>query len=180
MADTNYNLEQVNFLILEDNVHMRTLIRSILNALGARSIREAGDVETAFQMLRTSPSDMVICDWEMEPVSGLDFVKQVRNDKNSPNPQIPIIMLTAHSEMTRVMEARDSGINEFVIKPISAKTLYARIRDIIKHPRNYVQTETYFGPDRRRRQAQISGPDRRKGAPTAELTMEERRALLGD
>ncbi len=180
MADSSYNIEQVNFLILEDNVHMRTLIRSILNALGARSIREAGDVETAFQILRTSPADMVICDWEMEPVSGLDFVKRVRNDKDSPNPQIPIIMLTAHSEMTRVMEARDSGINEFVVKPISANTLYARIRDIIRHPRNYVQTETYFGPDRRRRQVQISAPDRRKDAPTAELTVEERNALLKD
>ncbi len=167
MVGESYNLQYVNFLLVEDNAHMRKLVRSILAALGARSVLEAADVDSAYRELAIHPIDIVICDWQMEPVDGLDFVRKLRNDKDSPNPLIPIIMLSAHSEMSRVTEARDCGINEFVVKPVSAKSLYARIKEIIKNPRAFVQTATYFGPDRRRHQAKYEGAERRIAAPEA-------------
>jgi DNA-binding response OmpR family regulator len=165
MATESYNIAEVNFLIVEDSDHMRSLVRNILNALGAHFVREARDVSSAYEMLSAFPVDIVICDWQMEPVSGLDFVRQLRS-KEGPHRFMPIIMLTAHSEAKRVTEARDAGVNEFVIKPIAAKTLYTRIREIIKNPRPFIETKDYFGPDRRRRETGYQGDDKR-GKPAA-------------
>ena len=178
MAADSYNIEKVNFLVIEDSDHMRSLIRNILNALGAHFIREARDVRGAYELMGAFPFDIVICDWQMAPVSGLDFVKELRTNKESPYRFMPIIMLTGHSELKRVTEARDAGVNEFVIKPISAKTLYTRIREIIKNPRPFIETQDYFGPDRRRKQAKYDGAERRAGKPTAELSGDEVEALL--
>ncbi len=178
MAGQSYNIEKVNFLVIEDSDHMRSLVRNILNALGVQTIREARDVPGAYEMLSAFPIDIVICDWQMQPVSGLDFVKELRSKKDGPYRFMPIIMLTAHSEMQRVTEARDAGVNEFVIKPISAKTLFTRIREIIKNPRPFVETKDYFGPDRRRKQVKYDGAERRAGKPTAELSGDEVKALL--
>ncbi|MEE8129654.1 MAG: hypothetical protein V3T48_05170, partial [Vicinamibacterales bacterium] len=98
------------------------------------------------------------------PLNGLDFVRMVRFGKESPNRYVPIIMLTGHTELHRVCEARDAGVNEFLSKPVSAKAVYSRIASIIENPRMFVHTKTYFGPCRRRRNL---------GAPRG---MKERRA----
>lgn len=157
-----YNIERLNFLVVDDNKHMRALVKGILHALGTRNVHEAGDGADAFKELRHFPADIIICDWNMSPLDGLDFVRLVRTAKDSPNPFVPIIMLTGHTEMARVVEARDAGVHEFLAKPISAKGLYSRIKAIIDRPRPFVRTGTYFGPDRRRRQVEYKGRERRK------------------
>ncbi|HEY9163652.1 MAG TPA: response regulator [Magnetovibrio sp.] len=191
MAD--YNLSRLNFLIVDDNKHMRALVKSILHALGVKSVLEAGDGADAFKELRHFPADVIICDWNMSPLDGLDFVRMVRTASDSPNPFVPIIMLTGHTEMNRVMEARDSGVHEFLAKPISAKKLYSRIRSIIENPRPFVRAGIYFGPDRRRKlNPNYNGSERRKSdrgmesagggasssGETAELSQDEINALL--
>ncbi len=161
MAD--YNLERLNFLIVDDNKHMRALIQGILHALGVKNCLDAIDGADAFKELRHFPADIIICDWNMQPLDGLDFTRLVRTGKDSPNPFVPIIMLTGHTEMNRVVEARDAGVHEFMAKPISAKGLYTRIRAIIERPRPFVRAGLYFGPDRRRRDnPAYRGPERRK------------------
>ena len=87
----------------------------------------------------------------MEPTDGLEFVKFLRNDEKSPNPYVPIIMLTGHGDRDRVCEARDAGINMFMAKPVSAKALYERLVWMINHPLPFIRTAEYFGPDRRRK-----------------------------
>ncbi len=95
-------------------------------------------------------------------MDGLEFVRLLRTDTNSPNPFVPVIMLTAHTEAKRVVEARDAGVTEFLAKPISAHQLYSRIRAIIEHPRPFVRAKSYVGPDRRRRQEpDFKGPEQR-------------------
>lgn len=182
-----YNLERLNFLIVDDNKHMRALVTSILHALGVKNCVDAGDGADAFKELRHFPADIIICDWNMDPLDGLDFTRLVRTGKDSPNPFVPIIMLTGHTEMNRVVEARDAGVNEFLAKPISAKGLYSRVRSIIERPRPFVRAGLYFGPDRRRRpNPSYMGPERRKkdvGTEGAEeeggdLSQEEVEALL--
>lgn len=191
---SDYNLSRLNFLIVDDNKHMRALVKSILHALGVKNVLEAGDGADAFKELRHFPADVIICDWNMSPLDGLDFVRMVRTASDSPNPFVPIIMLTGHTEMNRVMEARDCGVHEFLAKPISAKKLYSRIRSIIENPRSFVRAGLYFGPDRRRQQKpNYNGAERRKadkGAVTggpgskpaeeeaAELSQDEINALL--
>ena len=101
----------------------------------------------------------------MEPLDGLDFVRLVRTGGDSPNPYVSIIMLTGHTELNRVLEARDSGVHEFLAKPISAKKLYSRIKAIIEHERKFIKAGRYFGPDRRRREdPNYSGKERRQVA----------------
>jgi DNA-binding response OmpR family regulator len=159
----SYNIERLNFLIVDDNKHMRALVKSILHALGSKNTMEASDGADAFKELRHYPADIIICDWNMSPLDGLDFVRLVRTGKDSPNPFVPIIMLTGHTEMNRVIEARDAGVHEFLAKPISAKKLYSRIRSIIEHPREFIRAGLYFGPDRRRnKSSNYNGPERRK------------------
>ncbi len=159
----DYNIERLNFLIVDDNKHMCTLVKTILNAFGVRNVVEAVDGADAFKVLKHFPADIIICDWVMQPLDGLDFVRLVRTGKDSPNPYVPVIMLTGHTEMHRVMEARDAGVSEFLAKPVSPKKLYARIRSIIEHQRSYIKTKSYFGPDRRRQSlASYKGSERRK------------------
>jgi two-component system, chemotaxis family, chemotaxis protein CheY len=182
LSENNYNLERLNFLIVDDNKHMRALVKGILHALGSKNIREASDGADAFKELRHFPADLIICDWNMSPLDGLDFVKLVRTGGDSPNPYVPIIMLTGHTELVKVIEARDSGVHEFLAKPISAKALYARIRTIIEKPREFIKTKRYFGPDRRRNEGDYKGSERRVAnleESDGELSQAEVEALLG-
>ncbi len=189
MAEKNYNLERLNFLIVDDNKHMRALVKTILLALGVKNTLEADDGADAFKELRHFPADIIICDWNMEPLDGMDFTRMVRTANDSPNPFVPIIMLTGHTEMNRVAEARDAGIHEFLAKPISAKALFSRIRAVVERPRPFIRTGGmlgYFGPDRRRQlMPGYMGPERRKKDAGAvedgeggELSQDEVQALL--
>ncbi len=183
-----YKLERLNFLVVDDNGHMRALVKSVLRGLGARNIKDATDGADAFKRLRTYAADIIICDWRMLPMDGLDFVRLVRTDKDSPNPLVPVIMLTGHTEANRVTEARDAGVNEFLAKPISAQQLQLRIRAVMKHPRSFVRAQSYAGPDRRRRHdPEYPGPERRKGNTVEkpeergeQLTPEQVKRLLDD
>src|SRR5581483_11468752 len=119
------------------------------------------DGQAAMNELRGNACDIAIVDWVMEPMDGLEFVRQVRSAEDSPNPFLPIIMMTGHTERHRIFKARDAGVTEFLAKPITAKTLLLRLMNIIEHPRPFVRAKGYFGPDRRRRSEDYSGPERR-------------------
>lgn len=153
MTDQNsrYVLENINVLVIDDNKHMTKLVTEILYALGIKNVCEVNDAAKAFDELKHFLADIIIVDWYMQPLDGLDFTRLVRTAKDSPNPYVPIIMLSGFTEMRRITEARDAGINEFLAKPISAKALYQRIASLIDNPRPFVRTKNYFGPDRRRR-----------------------------
>lgn len=156
-TQSRYVFDNLNVLVLDDNRHMRMLVQSILHSLGVKNIRDASDAAEAFKELQHFHADILIVDWNMEPLDGLDFVRLVRTAKDSPNPYVPIIMLSGYTEYRRITEARDAGVNEFLAKPISAKALYQRFAAIIDNPRPFIRTKSYFGPDRRR---QNLGPPR--------------------
>jgi two-component system chemotaxis response regulator CheY len=100
----------------------------------------------------------------MQPMDGLEFTIQVRTSKESPNPQVPIIMVSGHTKIQQVQAARDSGITEFIVKPITTRDLLARLADISERPRPFVRSDSYLGPDRRRRNLEnYAGPKRRQG-----------------
>ena len=157
----NTYLQKVNILIVDDQDFLRSLLRQILGVLGARRISEATGGEAAWTKILTHPPDLLIVDWEMEGLDGLELVRKIRNDKDSPDRFLPVIMLTAYAEHPRITTARDAGVNEFVVKPISAKTLFSRLNSVIEHPRRYINTDDFFGPDRRRRDIPVED-DRRK------------------
>ena len=157
-----YDLSTLNFLVVDDNGHMRTIVRTLLRGYGVTRVREAADAETAFEELRNHSVDVVILDYALGTLDGVEFTRLVRTAPDSPNPYIPIIMLSAYSERKRITSARDAGVTEFLRKPICAADLYLRIVECIERPRPFVRTATYFGPDRRRRRSETyKGPERR-------------------
>lgn len=161
MAKTQ--LSPLRVLVVDDNYHMLHTVRTILRGFGIEHIEEARDAAEAFEIFRQSPVDLIVVDYLMEILDGLDFVRLVRTAQDSPNPYVPVIMLTAYSEKRRVVEARDAGVTEFCCKPVTAKELLTKIKSVIETPRTFIRTKTYFGPDRRRRQdPAYSGPERRK------------------
>ena len=155
-------LESLKALVVEDNTHMRSLLRALLNALGVKDISEAINGQAAMEALRDRKFDLVLTDLAMSPMDGLELTRHLRNDENSPNPFVPIIMITGHTEKYRVEAARDAGVTEFLAKPVTAHNLFARITEILERPRAFVRCDSYFGPDRRRRTIEdYAGPWRR-------------------
>ncbi len=175
-------LESVSFLIVDPNAFMRSLIKNVLHVFGAMKFIAANDGADAFKAMRSFVPDIIITERMMAPLDGLDFTRMVRTGMDSPNPFVPIIMTTAYSDMQRIVEARDTGITEFIAKPLSAKTLMARVTAVIEHPRPFIRSARYFGPDRRRgRTSDYPGPDRRQSVADgrgATLSHEEVEALL--
>lgn len=163
---SRYDLSALSVLIVEDHSSMQKLLRTILTALGIVNVREAFSGEEGFQSLMEFPADLVITDWNMSPMDGLTFVKTVRNDERSPNPYVPIIMLTGQAEKQRVIEARNAGVNMTLTKPVSAKTLAERVTMLIEEPVPFVRTKQYFGPDRRRIDGPHNGKERRRKPDT--------------
>ncbi len=184
MTKTRPYLENVTFLIVDPNAFMRSLVKNVLHVFGADKFIDANDGADAFKAMQNLVPDIIITEWMMEPLDGLDLTRMVRNVKSSFNPYVPIIMMTAYSEMRRVVEARDVGITEFIAKPLSAKTLMARVTAVIEHPRPFIRSARYFGPDRRRRRTfDYTGPERRKSEPVADgeganLSQDDVEALL--
>lgn len=165
---SGYRFDRLKILVVDDNAHMRKLVVTILQAFGAIQIYEADNGERALAILRDTNPDVVILDWMMEGLSGLDVVKQIRTSPNTPNPFVPVIMLTGHTHIDHVRQARDAGVNEFLAKPVSVKAIMTRLISVIEHPRPYVRTKAYFGPCRRRRGAdEYRGPERRAPADAA-------------
>jgi CheY-like chemotaxis protein len=166
---SGYRFDRLKLLVVDDNAHMRKLVATILRAFGVNEIFEAPDGERALELMREGNPDVVVLDWMMEGMSGLDFTKQVRTSAQSPNPFVPIIMLSGHTHIDYVRQARDAGVNEFLAKPVSVTAILTRLISVIEHPRPYVRTRAYFGPCRRRRSnGEYAGPERRDVAMAAE------------
>jgi DNA-binding response OmpR family regulator len=126
------------------------------------TIYTANDGEKAFEIFCRENPDILIADWHMIPLNGIELVKMIRQSPLSPNKMVPVIMMTGYSALPRVAEARDTGVTEFLVKPFSANDLARRIAYVINKPRDFVETEDFFGPDRRRRIADdYNGPKRR-------------------
>ena len=150
-------------LVVEDNPHMRALLRAILMGLGVSEVHEAPDGGQAFRALQRIEPDFVLTDLMMAPMDGIAFVHELRNSPQSPNPFLPVIMVSGHTERARILAARDAGVTEFVAKPITANNLFLRIVEIVERPRPFVRGAGYFGPDRRRKNdAFYVGPWRRE------------------
>ncbi|MEE2567300.1 response regulator [Hyphobacterium marinum] len=160
------NLQQLRVLVVDDNPHMLKIVRTILNAFGIDNIFEAESVREGLDIARHESIDIAIVDYQMEPDNGLTLIRKLRDEDQTSNPLIPIVMLSAYSERTRVIAARDAGVNEFCCKPITAKDLFAKISAVIDRPRAYVRTKEFFGPDRRRHDPnKYKGPKRRSDDP---------------
>ena len=156
------SFERIRVLILEDNAHMSTILRKVLQGFGVRQVFEARDAADAFEAMRNSNPDLALVDYMLGDVDGLEFTRLVRTASDSPNKYLPIIMVSGHTDRSKVMEAINAGVNEYLAKPVRPVDVYNRLVSLIERPRRFVKTAGYFGPDRRRRQdPRYNGPWRR-------------------
>lgn len=159
-------LSKLAMLVVDDNANMTKIVRTILKGLGVGHIYEAADVAEALVLVRQYAIDIVFLDYQLGFMDGLDFVRMIRSAPDSPNPYLPIVMLTGYTEVHRVEAARDAGVTEFCAKPVTASELFKKIATVVEHPRPFLRTTSYFGPDRRRRSTAFQGSDRRGTTPS--------------
>src|SRR6202171_967040 len=158
------DFNRLRFLVIDDNAHMRRILRTLLHSFGTRDVYEAEDGASGLEAFMHFIPDIVLTDWAMPIFDGLELTQMIRQPGANSNPYVPIIMLTGHSEKKRVVSSRDAGVTEFLATPISAKALSQRVLNIGANPRPFIRTKSYFGPDRRRNvNPNYAGPERRKG-----------------
>jgi two-component system, chemotaxis family, chemotaxis protein CheY len=160
---TLYSLSEIKVLDVEDNQFMRTLLVDALKAMSVGSIEAANSGSRALDLMADNRYDLIITDLEMENGNGIELIEGIRKGRNIEDPLVPIIVLSANTTRSMILSTRDAGTTEFLAKPVSAKALYNRISAIIEAPRDFIRTDDYFGPDRRRkRDTPYKGPERRK------------------
>lgn len=132
-------LDELDVLIVDDNVHMRRLVETILHAFGVRSLRQAADGSAAMAEIEFRHPDLVICDWEMKPMDGCTFLEELRKSDNKPACFIPVIMLTAHGRPQLIRKAFDAGASQFLVKPLTPVNLLHRLDWILADKRPFFE-----------------------------------------
>ena len=157
-----YRFEKLSILVVEDTAPMRNLLVSALYKFGIGHIRTASDGEQAFQIFKKESPDIILTDWAMSNIDGIELTKLMRTHPESPNQMVPIILISGYSAWSRVEIARDAGVTEFLAKPFTANDIARRLIHVITKPRNFIETGSFFGPDRRRiKNSNFKGPFKR-------------------
>ncbi len=121
--------KQLSILVVEDNLTMRRIVCDLLGQLGFKNVVQAVDGTDALAKLREKKTEFIISDWHMEPMTGLDLLRQVRADTELK--AIPFLMVTAESKPENIIAAKQSGVSNYIIKPFSASTLKAKMISIL-------------------------------------------------
>lgn len=163
------NLKTLHIQVIEDLSPMRELTISVLKTQGVGEVTFSADGNKGFEDFCIRKPDIVITDWQMPEMCGLELVKLIRTSPRSPNKAVPIIMMTGFGSPLRISEARNVGVTEFIMKPFSAHDLNKRILHLIKNPRDFIVTKDFSGPDRRRKDTESYSKDHARTNPKGYL-----------
>jgi two-component system, chemotaxis family, chemotaxis protein CheY len=158
----SYKLKNIRVLVIDDNMPIRMLVRSLLLDLGFGSVDVAADGEEGWKSYCLHKPDIILVDWRMDKVDGVEFTRRVRSDNTSPKSKVPVIMMTGFTNKQRVFAARDVGVTEFLIKPFTVQTLAAHLMHVIERPRDFVIAPNFVGPDRRRRKDDVDDDGKKR------------------
>lgn len=122
--------KNINVLIVDDYQTMLRIIKNLLKQIGFNNVDEAGDGSAAYEQLQMKDYGLVISDWNMEPMTGLDLLKKVRGSGEK-FANVPFIMITAESKTENVIAAKQAGVNNYIVKPFNAETLKAKIESVL-------------------------------------------------
>jgi len=155
----------LDILIVDDIANTRHILRAILRHMGFTRVSEAAGVAEALRRVREAPPDLIFTDWDMPGASGLDLIRIVRSHPDSPDPTLPVILLTAHGDRQFVKAGRAAGATDFLVKPLAPARIRERILDVVGRPRGFVLAPGYRGPDRRRTDRPVAHDRRSRAAP---------------
>ncbi len=119
----------MNILVVADYKTMLRILRNLLRQLNFSNIEEASDGAAALKKLRKSPCDLIISDWNMEPMTGIQLLREIRGDDKLKH--IPFIMITAESKSENVIAAKEAGVSNYIVKPFNAETLKSKMVSVI-------------------------------------------------
>jgi two-component system, chemotaxis family, chemotaxis protein CheY len=125
MTDTNRK-----FLVVDDFATMRRIIRNLLRQLGYTKVEEAEDGSVALRKLKSQPFDMIICDWNMPNMTGIELLREIRSDDALKG--IPFLMVTAEAIKENIIAAVKAGVSNYIVKPFTADVLSSKIDGIFK------------------------------------------------
>ncbi len=121
--------KNINVLIVDDYKTMLRIVRNLLKQLGFNNVDEATDGSMALQMLRVGSYGLIISDWNMEPMTGLQLLREVRADPKVKD--TPFIMVTAESKSENVIAAKEAGVSNYIVKPFNAETLKTKMVSVL-------------------------------------------------
>ncbi len=121
----------INVLIVDDYKTMLRIIRNLLKQINFNNVEEASDGTEALHKLRSGHFGLVISDWNMEPMTGLQLLQEVRSDARLK--QTPFIMVTAESKAENIVAAKQAGVSNYIVKPFNAETLQSKIEKVLAH-----------------------------------------------
>ena len=124
MVDMN-----INILIVDDYKTMLRIIRGLLTQIGFNNVDEAANGAEAMNKLKEKKYDLIISDWNMEPMTGLELLQNVRADEKTKS--TPFIMVTAESKTENVIAAKQAGVSNYIVKPFNAETLKAKLASVL-------------------------------------------------
>ena len=156
-------LSNYQILVADADQRLSDVFIATLHGMGFTNVQWTASGKESLSLLKEKHFDFLITDWNTRDMDGISLIDEIRHDP-SPNIAIPILMLSGRAEEADIATARDHGINEYVAKPFSAKTVYDRIERVIEKPRPFIVSRAFIGPNRRRRAAAppAAGANRRK------------------
>ena len=122
--------KDMRILVVDDFSTMRKIIRNILRQIGFTNVQEADDGASALPMVKAQTFDLIISDWNMPKMNGLDFLKAVRSDPQLKS--VPFLMVTAEALKENIIAATQAGVSNYIVKPFNAQTLEEKIKKIFK------------------------------------------------
>ena len=116
---------EMDVLVIDDASAMRHILRNLLQELGFKHIRDAVNGQVALEKLKTKRADIVVSDWNMPVMTGIDLLRAIRADETLKN--IPVLMVTAEAKQENIVEALQAGVNSYIVKPFNAQTLQEKL-----------------------------------------------------
>jgi CheY-like chemotaxis protein len=181
MADRTVNLRDLLILVADPSPYVCMLVHSMLRGFGANKILEVRHSFGVLQTLSGHKIDVLICDGALPPQGGFSLTRTIRRNQTNENRTMPILIMTSDTREATIKTGRDAGANMVVAKPLSPASLYDRLAWVAFNPRQFIDTETYFGPDRRFKiEGYPNGVGRRKGDTEIEVAKETGPSLAQD
>jgi two-component system chemotaxis response regulator CheY len=180
-ANSSINLRDLTILVADPSPYLCMLVHGILRGFGANKVLEAKHSFAVIETLIAQKIDILICDATLPPHGGLSLARSIRRNTENENRTMPILIMTSETREAIIKSARDVGANMVIAKPLSPASLYDRLAWVAFNPRQFVDTESYFGPDRRFKiEGYPNGVGRRKGDKIIEVAEEVGPAMAQD
>ena len=145
-----YNLENAKVLLVEPNQHGLEILAQIFSGFGVRNPLRAANAEEAMAIVKKTELDLIVCESQLEgDMDGYDFVKWLRHSKIEPNNFTTVMIISGHTQKSKVEKARDCGANFIVAKPLTPKVMIDRVIWVARENRSFIECADYLGPDRR-------------------------------